>query len=83
MQQIDFIQRFADKEGHKIDPTSVGLSPEAPHDMRSRLVFKAVGDNQTELIATEYDWVVGQMMEMSRMGLEQCLDKMAASLANA
>jgi hypothetical protein len=27
---------------------------------------------------TEYAWTVGRMMEMSELGLEQCLDKMAA-----
>ena len=30
---------------------------------------------------TEYDWPVGHMMEMSKMGMEQCLDKMAAIFA--
>jgi hypothetical protein len=29
------------------------------------------------MIVAEHDWVVGQMMEMSKAGLEQCLDKMA------
>jgi hypothetical protein len=33
---------------------------------------------KTELTVTEYDWPVGPLLEMSRMGLEQCLDKMAA-----
>jgi hypothetical protein len=31
----------------------------------------------------EYNWTVGQMMEMSKVGLEQCLDKMAASFVRA
>ena len=52
-----------------------------PPEVRNVVTFKATGDNKTELTVTEYNWPVGQMMEMSRMGMEQCLDKMAASLA--
>jgi hypothetical protein len=40
-----------------------------------------LGNGRTELTVTEYDWTVGQLMEMSKMGLEQCLDKMAAICA--
>lgn len=83
MQEIDTIQSFVDKDGHKVDPTTIGLPAEAGQDRHIRIIFKAVSDNQTELTITEYDWIVGQMMEMSRMGMEQCLDKMAASLASA
>jgi hypothetical protein len=51
-----------------------------PHEVRNLVTFNVLGDNQTEITVTEYDWTAGQMMEMSRMGLEQCLDKLAASL---
>jgi hypothetical protein len=34
-------------------------------------------DGITEMTLTVHDWAVGQMMEMSKAGLEQCLDKMA------
>ena len=50
-----------------------------PAEVRNLVTFKAVGGDRTELTVTEYDWPVGQMMEMSSMGMEQCLDKMAAS----
>ncbi len=83
MELIEFIQNFADKDGHKVDPVKMGMPPEAPQDMRNLVTFKAVGDNKTEITVTEYDWTVGQMMEMSKAGLEQCLDKMAASFAKA
>jgi hypothetical protein len=35
------------------------------------------------MTVTEHDWPVGQMMELSKLGLNQCLDKMAASFARA
>ena len=83
MQRIEYILRFADKDGNKVAPVELGLPADMPQDVRHLVTFKAVGDNTTEMTVTEYDWTVGQMMEMSRMGLEQCLDKMAASFAEA
>ena len=81
MQLIEFILNFSDKDGKKVDPVEVGLPPDLPQDVRNVVTFEAVGDNKTEMTVTEYDWTVGQMMEMSKAGLQQCLDKMAAIFA--
>jgi uncharacterized protein YndB with AHSA1/START domain len=78
MQRFVYILRFADKDGNMMDPTKQGLPPEIPKEVRNEVTFKELGTGKTEVTVTEYDWPVGQMMEMSRMGLEQCLDKMAA-----
>ncbi len=83
LQQIDFIHNLADKDGNKVDPVQMGMPDDFPQDQLQRLTFRAVGDNQTELTVTEYGWAAGQMMEMSRMGMEQCLDKLAAILTTA
>lgn len=81
--RIDFVHNLADKDGNKIDPAAVGMPPDFPVDQAQTVLFKAITDTQTELTVIEYGWTVGQMMEMSRMGMEQCLDKMAAFLAQA
>ena len=83
MQSIEYILNFADKDGNQLDPAKMGMPAGTPQDVRHLVTFKAVGDNKTELTVTEYDWTVGQMMEMSKMGMEQCLDKMAAIFAKA
>jgi uncharacterized protein YndB with AHSA1/START domain len=83
MQSIEYILNFTDKDGKVIDPMSVGLPPEMPREVRNLVTLKDLGNGKTEMTVTEYDWTVGQMMEMSKMGLEQCLDKMAASFATA
>ena len=83
MKRIEYIHNLADKDGDKIDPTSIGMPADFPQDLCNLVTFKAVGDNQTEIIVTEYDWTVGQMMELSKMGMEQCLEKMAAIFARA
>jgi uncharacterized protein YndB with AHSA1/START domain len=83
MKRFVYILHFADKDGNRMDPAKQGLPPEMPKEVRNEVTFKELGHGKTELTVTEYDWTVGQMMEMSKMGMEQCLDKMAASFAKA
>jgi uncharacterized protein YndB with AHSA1/START domain len=83
MQRIEYIHNLADEGGNKIDPVKMGMPPDFPQDQRHTVTFKDLGNGKTEMTVTEYDWTVGQMMEMSKMGLNQCLDKMAVSFARA
>lgn len=78
MEQIAYVHNLADKEGQKIHPSVLNMQPDFPQDQPHTVTFKALGNNQTELTITEHDWPVGQMMQMSEMGMNQCLDKMAA-----
>ena len=78
LQLIEYIHNLVDKDGNKIDPVSIGMPEDFPQDQLNTVAFRAVGAGKTEITITEYDWTVGQMVEMSKMGLEQCLGKMAA-----
>ncbi|MEK6325805.1 MAG: SRPBCC domain-containing protein [Acidobacteriota bacterium] len=80
MKLIEFSQGLADKDGNRIDPTTMGMPADFPKEIPSALAFKRVGD-KTELTVTEYDWTVGQMLDMSEAGMNQCLDKLAELLA--
>jgi len=79
----EYIHNLADKDGSRVDPTLIGMPADFPQDLRNLVTFEDLGDGKTELTVTEYDWPVGQMMEMSRVGLEQCLNKMAAIFATS
>jgi pimeloyl-ACP methyl ester carboxylesterase/uncharacterized protein YndB with AHSA1/START domain len=81
MKRIEYIHNLADKDGNKIDPATIGMPADFPQDMRNDVVFKNLGNGKTEITITEYDWPEGQMKEMSKIGMEQCLDKMAAIFA--
>ncbi|MBI4000716.1 MAG: SRPBCC domain-containing protein [Nitrospira defluvii] len=81
MERIDYIHSLADESGNRIDPASIGMPADFPQDLRNTVTFRVVDGNKTEVTVTEYDWPVGHMMEMSRMGMEQCLNKMAAIFA--
>lgn len=80
---IEYIHNLADKNGNKVDPVKMGMPADFPQYLRNLVAFKDMGGGKTELTVTEYEWPIGQMMEMSRMGMEQCLDKMAKALARS
>jgi hypothetical protein len=82
MERIEFIQRLSDQDGQKVDPVSLGLRADFPEDVLTIVTFKALGD-QTELTVTEYGFPDTQMFEFAQLGLNQSLEKMAASFASA
>jgi uncharacterized protein YndB with AHSA1/START domain len=82
-QRLEFILNFADEDGKRIDPATLGLPPDIPRDVRHVVTFSAVSDNTTEMTVTEYGYTSDQVLDISKAGLEQCLDKMAASFAAA
>jgi len=80
LELIEFSQGLSDKDGNKIDPTTMGMPADFPKEIPSALAFKRVGD-KTELTVIERDWTPGQMLEMSEAGMNQCLDKLEKALA--
>jgi len=82
MERLEFTQSLADKDGNRIDPVQVGMPADFPKETRTTVVLKPKGD-MTELTVTECDWTVGQMYVYAVAGLNQSLDKLAASLARA
>jgi len=81
MQRIEFIRNLADKDGKRVDPVKMGMPPDFPQDVRTVVTFKTVGD-KTEMTITEY-LPATSMFEYAEAGLNQSLDKMAASFAKA
>ncbi len=81
LNSIVYILRFTDRDGLPTDPVEQGLSAEIPKEMRHEVGFRALGKDESEVTVIEYGWTAGPLMEMPKMGLEQCLDKMAALYA--
>jgi uncharacterized protein YndB with AHSA1/START domain len=80
MEMIEFVNNFADKDGKRITPADAGLPAEIPQDVRHVITFKAIGDTKTEMTVTEFGYTSDEIHDLSKAGLEQCIDKMAASL---
>ena len=62
-----------------MDPVSLGLSPGMPRDVRTVVTFTRV-NGSTAMTVTEYGYASEPILELSKAGLEQCLDKMAENL---
>jgi uncharacterized protein YndB with AHSA1/START domain len=83
MSLIEFVLDWADKDGNRVDPASMGLPPTMPRDVRHVITFKSVGTNKTEMTITEFGYTSDEHFDLSKAGLEQCLDKMAALFVKA
>ncbi|HZY35333.1 MAG TPA: SRPBCC domain-containing protein [Mucilaginibacter sp.] len=72
---IEFIQSLSDEDGNKIDPTTVGMPPDFPADIRTVVTFKAIAEGKTEMTVTEYA-EFGSISNFAQIGLEQSMEKM-------
>jgi uncharacterized protein YndB with AHSA1/START domain len=79
--RLEFISRFADRQGNAIDPASVGIPPGIPEEVPHVLTFASRPDGGTDFTVTEYGYTSPEVVELSRAGMDQCLDKLAALLA--
>ena len=77
MQRLEYTLNFTDKEGNILNPTAIGMPPGIPKDVPHVITFKDLGNNRTEVTVTEQGYTSAQVVELSRSGMEECLDKMA------
>jgi hypothetical protein len=80
---MEFVQGFADRDGNALDPAELGLPPGIPREVRHVVTFTATGDARTELTVTEYGYPTPQIVEVSKAGMEQCLDKLVGLLGHS
>jgi uncharacterized protein YndB with AHSA1/START domain len=81
MDRMEFVQGFADADGNRVEPAELGLPPAIPAEVGHVVTFSAIDDSTTQLIVHELGYPDAQIAAVSTAGMEQCLDKMAASLA--
>ena len=74
---IEYVFDWADKDGNRIDPTSIGMEADMPRAMRHTVTFKDLGNGKTEMTISEFGYPSDELVELSKAGLSQCLDKMA------
>ena len=79
-QRLEFIQHFVDSDGKQIEPTAIGLPSGIPNAVRHVITFEGTGEAETELTVTEYGYTSDDVVELSRLGMRQVLEKLAASL---
>jgi uncharacterized protein YndB with AHSA1/START domain len=80
MERIEFVHGFADEHGNKVAPAEIGLPPAIPADVPHVVTLRSIDEATTELMVHEFGYRDAQIVELSRVGMEQCLDKMEVSL---
>jgi uncharacterized protein YndB with AHSA1/START domain len=80
MDRIEFVNGFADADGNPVGPAELGLPAAIPAQVPHVVTLSAIDDDTTQLTVHEYGYPDAQIVEVSKAGMEQCLDKMAASL---
>lgn len=79
-ERFEYILRFSNERGEQIDPASQGTPEGVPSEVYNVNEFKDLGSGKTELTITERSYATDEAHDISKLGLEQCLDKMAESL---
>jgi uncharacterized protein YndB with AHSA1/START domain len=76
-QRLAFVQHFSDAQGNTVSPVDAGLPPEIPSEVPHTITFTALDGDRTELTVVEQGYRDAWVVEMSKAGMEQCLEKMA------
>ena len=82
--RLRYTYRFADAEGRLITPAEAGIpGGGVPDRGEHEVVLTPLEGGRTLLEMTEAGYTTEEARDMSRGGLEQCLDKMAALVESA
>jgi len=81
--RLEFAFRFADADGTPIDPQAAGAPPGVPDVVDHTITFDDLGDGRTRMTVRESGYTTPEPIEMSRMGLEQSLDKLVPLFGGA
>ncbi len=78
-QMLEYVFNLSDAEGNQIDPASIGMPPGFPRDVPHEVTFEPTAAG-TQLVVRERGYAPGPFYELSKAGLEQCLDKLERAL---
>jgi len=81
-ERLEFVLKFSDEDGRPVDPTASGAPPGVPTEVRHVISFTPLDEHTTQMTVTEHGYTSAQVVEVSKAGLEQCLDKMVAIFRN-
>ena len=82
MERLEFVQTFTDADRNPVEPADLGLPPGIPRDVPHVVTFAATRDEDTELTVRESGYASAEVAALSRGGMEQCLEKLAAIFAD-
>lgn len=78
--EIEFVQYWSNKKGQRITAAEAGLPPVLPNEVRHVILFKSLAAGKTQITITEYGYSNDEIVNVSKAGMGECLDKMAEAL---
>ncbi|WP_116950825.1 SRPBCC family protein [Jiangella endophytica] len=78
--RLEYVMGFCDASGRPVPPSSLGLPADIPETGVPHEVTLTPSGGGTELTVTERGYGAPDTARLSRLGLEQTLDKLAAVL---
>lgn len=79
-QRLVFDQGWADEHGDTVDPKAMGLPVDIPAVVPHVVALRTLDDGKTELSWSEFGYASAATVAQSKSGLDQVLDKLAATL---
>jgi uncharacterized protein YndB with AHSA1/START domain len=76
-ERLEYASVFTDANRGALDPVDLGLPPSIPSRVPHVVTFSALGPVRTEVTVRESGYASPDIVEVSRSGMDQCLDKMA------
>ena len=80
-QRLEYVAAFTDANRRPLKPADLGLPAGIPDEVPHRVTFESLEDDRTKLTVVESGYTEPDVVETSRAGMSQCLDKMAEALA--
>ncbi len=76
-ERFEYVFRFVDREGRRLKPTDIGAPAGVPEDGHHVVTFKRLPGGRAEMRIVEQGYANREARDLSKRGLEQCIDKMA------
>jgi len=78
IERLEYVLTFTDADRNPVEPAELGLPPGIPREAPHVVTFTALDDGRTTITVRESGYPSPALAALSRGGMEQCLDKMAA-----
>lgn len=78
LHRLRYLFTFTDAAGNRITPAEAGVPDGVPEQGEHEVMLTDLGGGRTRLQMTERGYTTAEARDLSRDGLEQCLDKMEA-----
>jgi uncharacterized protein YndB with AHSA1/START domain len=77
-ERLAYVNAFTDANRTPLDPATLDLPPAIPAQVPHVVTFRALEADRTEVTVRESGYGSPEIVEVSRSGMAECLDKMAS-----